>query len=274
MRSSKWLPLVVVLVATLFSATEAAALGCWVCENSYDTCLYYRSQERLSCRQGCATMYPQGGAPYTACINTCQAEYGAGVLECYNQREWCYENCGPIEKPPIDNCPVVVDLGKNNWDFTSAAEGVLFDIDGTGTAKFIAWTAASSDDGFLVLDRNQNGTIDSGRELFGDATAQAPSETRNGFLALAAFDDNQDGIISSIDGVFAALRIWVDRNHNGASEADELTSLADNKIVAIDLDYKESRRQDRNGNELRYRTRVQLESGHTDAIDVFFKENK
>jgi hypothetical protein len=78
------------------------------------------------------------------------------------------------------------------------------DIDGDGYRDWIAWTDPEAEDGLLVWDRNLNGIIDSGRELFGDSTTQPPSNEPNGFLALAVLDQaesggNGDGVISSLD---------------------------------------------------------------------------
>jgi hypothetical protein len=262
MSKAKWLLFSLVVCAALLVPTEASAIGCWVCDNALDSCFYYRSVQHTDCWNACTT---------ASCRTACNNAYELGILQCYANYDYCTNGCIDDDGPP-NNCPVVIDLGKNNVEFTSADEGVLFDIDADGRLDPIAWTAADSGDGFLVFDRNQNGIIDSGRELFGDVTAQPPSDNRNGFLALALLDSNQDGVISSLDGIFGGLRIWVDANHNGKSEAAELTTLAANGIVLIEVGYDESRRKDRHGNELRYRARVQLEDGHTDAIDVFFKE--
>jgi hypothetical protein len=277
MRSSRWLFIAVFMSVALLGASDALAYGCWVCANQYDSCLYYRSQERIGCNAGCDTMYPNNPSARAACKATCTAEFNAGNATCYNEQNECLDSCGERpEKPPRDNCPVVLDFGRNGWEFTSAEDGVSFDIDADGHPDSISWTAAGSADGFLVWDRNGNGKVDDGRELFGDATPQPNSKQRNGFAALATFDQarlggNGDGIISSLDAIFPALQIWVDTDHNGKSSPRELSSLAARGVVSIDLDAKESRRKDRYGNELRYRTRVQREDGNSDAVDVFFQ---
>ena len=130
--------------------------------------------------------------------------------------------------------PLVLDLDGDGIETTSTSDGpvLLFDHDGDGVKTGTGWV--KPDDGWLVLDLNGNGTIDSGRELFGVDTLKCSGQlAKDGFDAIKDLDDNKDGKIDSADSVFANLRIWRDLNQDGISQVGELTTLRDNGITSI-----------------------------------------
>jgi hypothetical protein len=141
---------------------------------------------------------------------------------------------------------------------------VWFDLDADGTPEPVAWTAPDSDEAFLALDRNGNGFIDSGAELFGNHTpttniSDSDVTAANGFEALRFAEgpsfgrSRRDGVIDARDAVFSRLVLWRDLNHNGISEPGELQPLCESDLVRIETDYRTSRRVDRFGNEFRQR---------------------
>ena len=194
----------------------------------------------------------------------------------------CPDCIPPCDFPVSEFCsPIIIDISGGGFHLTSARNGVLFDMTGNGKRLQVGWTASGSLDAFLVLDRNGNGVIDSGKELFGNFTAQPASPNPNGFLALAEYDKvenggNGDGIIDEKDAIFSSLRLWVDTNHDGVSQATELFQLPTLGVYSISLNYKESRRKDRYGNVFRYRARINVTAAEEDvskagpvAYDVF-----
>ena len=116
--------------------------------------------------------------------------------------------------------PLVVDLDGDGFELTTIEQGVNFDMRADGSPQAVAWTA--TDDGFLALDRNGNGKIDNGAELFGNTER----DFEDGFEDLAQLDANRDGVINSFDPRFAELVIWQDLDFDGLSTQDELTTVS------------------------------------------------
>src|SRR5574337_1036618 len=130
--------------------------------------------------------------------------------------------------------PLALDLDGDGIETVGADGTVVFDHDGDGLKTGTGWL--KGDDAFLVLDRNGNGTIDTGAELFGVDTVLSNGEkATDGFAALKDLDSNGDNIFDASDAQFANVRLWRDLDQDGVSDAGELISLADAGIASIDL---------------------------------------
>ncbi len=136
--------------------------------------------------------------------------------------------------------PLAIDLDGDGIETVGVAAGVLFDHDADAIKTGTGWL--KGDDAFVVLDRNGNGTIDSGRELFGVDTivGTEPLTGRtlyapDGFAALGSLDGNGDKLFNASDAQYANVRLWRDLNQDGLSQANELQGLAEAGIASIDL---------------------------------------
>ncbi|MBI2381033.1 MAG: hypothetical protein HYV16_09790 [Gammaproteobacteria bacterium] len=123
--------------------------------------------------------------------------------------------------------PLALDLDGDGLETTGLAQGRVFDLDGDGQAERVS--VASDGDAFLALDRDGNGRIDDGRELFGDQNGAA-----NGFEELRRFDDNGDGRLDGEDAIYGQLRLL-----RFGTRGQELSGLAEAGIASIDLAYRE-----------------------------------
>jgi hypothetical protein len=166
--------------------------------------------------------------------------------------------------------PIILDLTGRGFRLSNPEGGVWFRVFPNIARKIqVAWPIAGSGNGWLVLDRNENGIIDDFGEFFGNETNQpAPlaGQQRNGFAALAVYDrpdqgGNGDGRISKEDAIYGKLRVWVDENHDGISQPAELHTLDSLDIASIDLQYKEVKKVDEFGNIFRFRSSVRDSAG-------------
>ncbi|WP_327393846.1 calcium-binding protein, partial [Pseudomonas coronafaciens] len=143
--------------------------------------------------------------------------------------------------------PLILDLDGDGVETLSTDAGVHFDHDGNGFLESTGWVGV--DDGLLVYDRNRDGKIDSGSELFGNKTSiSVDKKAANGFLALSEFDSNKDGVFDSHDNAFSELNVWVDKNSDGVVSEGELLTLTQAKVASINLSYSDSSKPDASGN--------------------------
>jgi len=147
--------------------------------------------------------------------------------------------------------PLVLDLDGDGIETVASNghDGALFDHDKDGIRTATGWVG--KDDGLLVYDRNGDGTVNNGGELFGDNTLLKNGErATSGYQALADLDDNGDGKVDAADSAFAQLRVWRDLNQDGISQEGELLTLDEAKVKALNLIYRKGNYNFGNGNTL------------------------
>jgi len=195
----------------------------------------------------------------TAILDWANKNYGVDLNYGSEYYDWTHPTIDPRTstnytdaqkyRPRVD--PLTFDLDNDGLETVgiSATNPILFDHDGDGTKNGTGWVKA--DDAMLVLDRNGNGSIDSGRELFGDNTIKSNGQTAtDGFDALADLDSNHNGVVNNQDAQFANLRLWRDLNQDGLSQAGELFTLNALGIAGINVASKAHNTTLANGNQL------------------------
>ncbi|MDI1258127.1 calcium-binding protein [Aquabacterium sp.] len=171
--------------------------------------------------------------------------------------------------------PLVLDLDGDGIEIRQldGSDRMAFDLNADGIRTRTAW--ASPDDGLLALDRDGNGRIDTGRELFGDSTLLRNGKlAANGYAALADLDNVKDGVINGQDAVFDRLRIWRDLNQNGISAANELFTLGQLGISEIQLAKTASSETLADGTRLDGRATFTMHGESHAYTDAWFAEDR
>ncbi len=166
--------------------------------------------------------------------------------------------------------PIILDLDGNGISTVGLDAGVQFDHNGDGFAQATGWVGPG--DALLAMDLTGNEEIETGSELFGNASEIEEGVTAmNGFEALAIHDTNDNGRIDPGDKAWGDLRLWQDANGNGVVDEGELLTLDEVGIGSIDLGYSDSTYVDEHGNEHRQIGRFEWADGREgEATDVWF----
>jgi len=162
-----------------------------------------------------------------------------------------------------DESPIIIATGKDR-SYRLSTSPVLFDINADGSKEYIYWTRGDSGDAFLAIDRNGNGRIDDGSELFGSATVPG---VHNGFEALRQLAGGiEAGDVNAVNSpeLFSKLLLWTDVNHDGESQPDELQP-ASNVLEAVGLGYTTEKRRDGNGNVFGYKGWVRFADSYVSS---------
>lgn len=169
--------------------------------------------------------------------------------------EWVWHRDG--------STPILIDTDGSGFHLTSAEAGIKWDFYGNGHPVQIAWTAPGSTNGWLAMP--QNGQITSARQLFSNVAAQAgvtDDAQLNGFRALAAYDPDGNGVIDRNDRPWwQQFRVWIDSNHDGVAQPDELHTLDSLGITSISLKYEASPKTDQYGNAFRLKGTLGADKG-------------
>ena len=183
---------------------------------------------------------------------------GSGILDVKPTYDTGFKIAGEV-KHVVD--PMFLDLNKDGvLGTTSVLDGIYFDHEGDGFAESSAWV--DKEDGVLVIDKNNDGKIDNGNEVFGDNYVKLNGrKAKNGFEALADLDSNGDGKITSADGEFDNIKVL---KGNG-----ELVSLDELGIVSINLNKTEVNKEDGNKNVLVYEGTFTYEDGSIGKLGTF-----
>ena len=169
--------------------------------------------------------------------------------------------------------PIILDLNGDGISTLSVENGIRFDLSADGSLIKTGWVAPS--DGLLVLDRNLDGVINNGSELFGTSTNLINgSKAIDGYQALSELDSNQDGVVNIQDNDFIKLGVWIDSNSDAQTGSGELKSLSDLGITQLNL-ATNTARDSNQGNLIGLTSTYQTSDGSLhEAADVWFVVDK
>ncbi|CAM3158632.1 Complete genome; segment 14/17 [Xenorhabdus nematophila ATCC 19061] len=170
--------------------------------------------------------------------------------------------------------PLVIDLTGDGINTIAENRNIFFDHDNDGIIESSGWIDPNS--AFLVWDKNKDGKINNGNELFGNnSILKNGTNADNGFAALADLDDNNDGVFDQNDSLWNSLELWIDYNRDAITDSGELHKLSESGISSINLAYKENGFKDINGNVHGLESTVNWNNGNvTKIVDVYFAVNK
>lgn len=179
----------------------------------------------------------------------------------------------PETPGPTPASPLVLDLDGDGIETVGLASEIYFDFDGDGFKERSGFVG--SDDGFLAFDKNGDGEINNGAELFGSSTTLLDGGVAdNGFVALSDFDSNDDGLINSNDDRYSELRVFRDLNQNGITDSGELQTLSEAGVDSLSVIYTNQSFTDDQGNEHRQVGSYTAKNGSVLSMnDVWFDRN-
>lgn len=255
------------------------ASSCTCIEGTYSTPYgeYCSTSNRTPPTLGCTISASGGGGYYVGgCQQTCGNGACADWLNCpsYQSRGCCWNSGGNI--PCCTGSPILIDTIGEGIRLTPPESGVLFRAGPGAVKSMFSWTSGQSQNGWLVIDRNNNNQVDDLSEMFGAVSPQPDSAEPNGYRALEVFDQpsaggNGDGAIDASDAAFSRLRVWIDENHDGISQPEELRALPSVGVLRIGLAYWRSKYQDAQGNQFRFGAIIIDRSGSHATFDVFLR---
>ncbi len=181
--------------------------------------------------------------------------------------------CTGPDPAPNPDCmsPLTLNISSGPYLLCGLDDPVSFDMDVDGVLDRVSWTARGAQLAFLGFDRNGNGAIDDGSELFGNHTLLPTGGVAgNGFAALAALDANGDGMIDASDPIWPNLLLWIDLNHDGASQLNELSRLNTSGITALSCVYHWTGRRDQYGNVFRFQALYYRDRVAHPYYDIYF----